>query len=90
MVRVSTLRWVFTLLYLLNWKGSMLVWHARFLWICTKHTIRHKLRRKQTTLTDKKVKDVFRSRIYTHRASLADLDFNIHKSNSTYVVRISS
>ena len=40
------LKYAFALLYLLNYKNAIGSWHARFGWLCVKHTISHRLRRR--------------------------------------------
>lgn len=78
----SLARWTFVLIYALNFKNTLFVWHARFVWLCVKHTVSFKLLGGQARVTSGK-KDVWQSRKYQGRASMGDLDFNLHKSNST-------
>lgn len=69
------------IVYLLNYKNSIGAWHIRVLWSLIKNSLRHKLKnpKQASDLTQ----DIFCVYNMKQRASLADLDFNLHKSNST-------
>lgn len=66
-------RWVFTFLYLLNLKSSLLAWHARFVYLVIKHTLKFKtsasgaLSRQNSNLPDK---DIWTPRKYRSRATM--------------------
>ncbi|ORY84208.1 hypothetical protein BCR37DRAFT_391811 [Protomyces lactucae-debilis] len=83
----SVLKWTAALLYLLNYKHSFFQWHLRFFWQCIKHTITYKLMggaQKSRIAASTNSRDLWASKTYQARASLGDIDFNFHKSNSTY------
>jgi hypothetical protein len=80
-------KWTVALVYALNYKHSFLQWHLRFVWQCIKHTVTYHLMggaRRSRIAAASHTKDLWASKKYTARASLGDIDFNFHKSNSTY------
>lgn len=82
---LSTLRWVFALLYCLNYKQTLFVWHFRFLYTCLRGIVLYKYKFAKAAHSNKLEKQsIWTTHKITGRASLGDLDYNIHKSNSTY------
>lgn len=78
----SVAQWTFMLLYALNFKGTLFVWHIRFCWLILKHGASFWLSSSKKRKSPRK-RDFWQARRYTGRASMGDLDYNIHKSNST-------
>ncbi|BFZ55410.1 hypothetical protein PYCC9005_002451 [Savitreella phatthalungensis] len=73
----SLAKYTLALIYLLAWKNGLFVWHLRFGYYILKRTIQYKVRPITT-------RDIWEVRTVSSRASLGDLDYNLHKSNSTY------
>lgn len=75
MINASTLKTIALIFALINVKSLPLVFHIKFLYYFVKHFY---------VLRGVKPKSVFQTRSYVTHTSFMEMDFNFHKSNSTY------
>ncbi|GAO49953.1 hypothetical protein G7K_4089-t1 [Saitoella complicata NRRL Y-17804] len=87
MAVLTILKYVFLLLQLLNLKNALFAWHIRFWSLGIHHILSYyvpALRPKAQILHSSSSSRLFDAYTYNSQATLGDIDFYLHKSNSTY------